>query len=153
MPMQLTNFTTTNNTNPSRHLPGMSTITIEKAEAWMRIMGSLHHGGAQALCGLWADTKMTGLPFSVTGLQASQKQLFDKLDKIRDAKGKRIAERYIMKHMVPLVFPASGFTDVHKFDVTLHTALLLNMTAIKPTPNLPKFELDDPTCLETLFRT
>ena len=122
-------------------------VTIEGTEAWMRIMSALHHGGCKALCGVWSDKNLTGLLTDVTELEASQRQLFMELDSVKDSKGRRVAEKFVMKSMVPIVFPISAKTNIFKFDVTLHTALLLNMTIIKPTVNLPPFDLDDPTCM------
>ena len=128
--------------------------TTSSTEYFMRAISLLHEGGSAACCKVWEDKKLTGRTSAVTTTQKSQQELYTELETIKIQKcGKKVGlKKWLYPNQVDLVFPANNMTDVSKWDVTLHANLLLQpeITSIKTSPQLQKFDFDDPNvCLQS----
>ena len=116
------------------------------SEYFIRAASALHEGGSAALNLVWADKSLTGLKTSVTTSPLSQQDFYKELEMIRikQRSGLVGVTKLVFPNMVDLVLPPSKMTDVREWDITLHATLLLQITNIKSTPNLPKVSFDDP---------
>ena len=87
----------------------MANFSIPGCDKWMRIIGAVHYGGADALGEVWRNNTITGLNFIYDDSVAAQQQLHRVLDQ-RNHRGRRIVS--VMKNMEPLVFTTNQQTDI-----------------------------------------